>query len=214
MEEWRAIPQYDGYEVSNLGNVRSWWQQISRGIGNGKGTGGRIIGTTFKIQKQHIDSDGYCITSATGNDGKHKSLKVHRLVAMAFIPNPNGYPMVNHKDENKQNNNVSNLEWCDAKYNDNYGSRNKRMALPRRKTVAKYDLDGNYIETFESMSEATRRTGIKHIVCACNGKRKQAGGFQWRYSESKMNIAPIEGKTSNESRDIYNSGRREGNQVA
>lgn len=197
MEEiWKAIKDYDGYEVSNQGRVRSWWKPISRGIGNGSGSGGRVIGDNPKMLSIHLDSDGYCVTSATGNDGIHKSLRVHRLVAIAFIPNPNNYPIINHKNEIKTDNRVENLEWCTSEYNINYGTRNDRMALSKSKVVSRYDLQGNYVDSFVSSAEAHRQTGIScsHIVSACNGKRNQAGGYQWRQTESKENIAPMVNK--------------------
>lgn len=189
-EEWRGIAGYDGYEVSNLGNVRSWWKPVSRGVGNGKGCGGRVIGSEFKLHKQHVDSDGYRVTCLTGKDKKYKTFKVHRLVAMAFIPNPNNLPQVNHKDENKQNNCVWNLEWCTNEYNVNYGTALRRGALKRMKAVSRYDLQGNYIDSFESASEAMKQTNIRHIVSACLLDRLYAGGYQWRYTDSTENIAP------------------------
>ena len=187
-EIWKSIPGYDGYEVSNLGRVRSWWRKIGKGLGNGQGYGGRVIDTDYRIQKQHVDSDGYNITSATGDDGIHRSLKVHRLVAIAFIPNPDNLPQINHKNEVKTDNRVENLEWCDCRYNVNYGTRNKRMATTRGKVVARYDLQGNYIESFESAAEAERITGFKHVASACVGDRDSAGDSQWRYTDSTENI--------------------------
>ena len=103
-ERWIAIEGYKGlYEVSNLGRVKSL---ISNGL----------------ILKQSKDKDGYYIVSL-----KRKSFRVHRLVAIAFIPNPNNLAQVNHKDEDKTNNCVDNLEWCDATYNINYGTRNEQV---------------------------------------------------------------------------------------
>lgn len=104
MEKWLSIKDYEGlYEVSNLGRVRSL---ISNGL----------------ILKQSKDKNGYHVVSL-----KRKSFRVHRLVAIAFIPNPNDLEQVNHKDEDKSNNTVHNLEWCDTKYNINYGTRNEQV---------------------------------------------------------------------------------------
>ena len=106
IEEWRPVVGYEGlYEVSNTGFVR----RVSDLM-------------VFKLS----DLKGYCIVRLR-KDGKGKSYLVHRLVAQAFIPNPLNLPQVNHIDENKKNNNIDNLEWCTAKYNANYGTRNIRV---------------------------------------------------------------------------------------
>ena len=106
MEEWKAIPGYEGlYEVSNMGNVRN----VRRN-------------TLLRLSKTN---NRYVRVSLCKN-GIKTGLTVHRLVAEAFIPNPDNLPEVNHKDEDKTNNNVENLEWCDHKYNMNYGTRNIR----------------------------------------------------------------------------------------
>lgn len=112
-EVWKDIEGYEGlYQVSNTGEVKSLNYR-----GNGES----------KLLKQGTNKKGYKIVSLFKN-GKGKSHRVHRLVAMTFILNPNNYREVNHKDENKYNNNVDNLEWCNAKYNNNYGTRNKRAS--------------------------------------------------------------------------------------
>lgn len=115
LEIWKPVVGYEGlYEVSNLGRVKS----LDRIV---KGCYGSIAHKKGKIISSGIGSTGYCIVSLQ-KDGKGKSFGVHRLVAQAFIPNPDNLPMVNHKDEVKTNNNVENLEWCDCKYNCNYGT--------------------------------------------------------------------------------------------
>lgn len=119
-EIWRSIDGYEGlYEVSNTGLIRS----LDRFVGNRN----RIKGKILSIR---IEKDGYC-SVALSKDGKIKRYKIHRLVAQAFIPNPEGLPQVNHKDENKTNNNVDNLEWCTSKYNINYGSRLNKSLLTK-----------------------------------------------------------------------------------
>ena len=122
-------------------------------------------------------------------DCKEKNISIHRLVALAFIPNPYNLPQVNHKDENKQNNNVENLEWCDAKYNNNYGTHNERIAethLNRKdlsKPVKQFKKDGVFIKEYPSIMEVERQTGFfcGHISKCCKGRYKQAYGYIWKY---------------------------------
>ena len=109
---WKDIPRYEGkYQVSNTGKVRSL---------NYKRTG------KTKILKPHTNRDGYKTVNLLKPGEKYKPYYVHRLVAQAFIPNPNNWPQVNHIDEDKANNVVWNLEWCTQQYNMNYGTRNER----------------------------------------------------------------------------------------
>ena len=171
MENWKAISGYEGiYEVSDLGRVKSlkfWKEKILKP----KKTNGYLLVSLYK-------------------DGHTKQLLVHRLVAEAFIPNPQGLETVNHKDEVKTNNVASNLEWMSQKDNLNYGTRNKRAgeALinhPKEsKQVQKFDKQGNILATFPSINEALRVTGIDkgNISKCCLGKLKSAGGYVWKYS--------------------------------
>lgn len=127
-EVWRDVAGYEGlYQVSNQGNVRS----IDRTITDGCRT--RLY--KGKHLKQFIDHRGYKVVTLS-NQGKLKQIKVHRLVAAAFIPNPNGYPEINHKDERKCNNLVENLEWCTTQYNTSYGTRASRMVATKRMKTA------------------------------------------------------------------------------
>ena len=118
---------------------------------------------------------------------------VHRLVGKAFIPNPNDYPQINHKDEVKTNNNVDNLEWCTQLQNNRYGTRTQRMAISQlnrkdcSKSVIQMDKNNNYIATYPSTKEAWRQTGISHIhireVCSGKPKYHTAGGYKWKWAE-------------------------------
>lgn len=120
---------------------------------------------------------------------KRKNGREHRLVAEAFIPNPNNYPCINHKDENRKNNNVENLEWCTYKYNINYGNRTKkqiRSHVPYKSvSVLQYDLNNNFIKEWKSIKEAEHYYNIsKNTISQCCQKiQKTAGGFIWKYKE-------------------------------
>ena len=111
---------------------------------------------------------------------------VHRLVAEAFLENKNKLPEVNHKDENKENNRVDNLEWCASKYNANYGTRNIRMIKQKcSKPVIMLDLSGNELKRFESLGDASRETGfdISAIIRVCKGKQRTSMGYKWKYAD-------------------------------
>lgn len=167
-EIWKPINGYNGrYEVSNLGRVRSFARKD-------------CILLTADCHK-----NGYLFVKLTMN-GKSKSQSIHRLVASAFIPNPNGFPQVNHKDENRQNNSVINLEWCTAKYNLAYGNARKKVVEKRAKPCAGIWKDGT-IKIFDSCSEAERQTGINHgyISRVCNGKIKKPKQTQWFWYENE-----------------------------
>ena len=156
-EEWRDILNYEGlYQISNLGRVKSL----------PKKSGNRMLEESIIAQSI---SRGYA-TVTLHRDKVLKSYLVHRLVAYAFIDNPNEYTQVNHKDENKLNNNVENLEWCDAKYNVNYGTRNLRASKPV------YCVTTG--KMFNKMIEAAEFYGIKNVEDigrACKGKRESCG---------------------------------------
>lgn len=126
MEKWKKIDWIDGifpiYEVSDNGNIKT----IKR-CRQYKATDYLAVYKEH-IKKQQTDKYGYKRVMLYGEKPFKKFVPVHRLVAIAFIPNPDGYSQVNHKDENKTNNNVDNLEWCNCIYNNNYGSRNVKIA--------------------------------------------------------------------------------------
>lgn len=171
---WKDVKNYEGlYLVSNLGRIKS--------VRNNK------------ILSPFINTRGrYQIRFKV--NGKITRPFVHRLVAEAFIPNPHNYPEINHKDENKLNNEVSNLEWCTTKYNANYGTRNKRISETNRKNgtyerqskerayiIDQYDLDGIFIKRWDSATEINRQTGYlkSNILRCCHGKTRTAYGYKW-----------------------------------
>lgn len=160
-EIWKDIPNYEGlYQVSNLGRVKS----------------------LFKYKKilKPRQRNGYLRVSLTKNN-KSTNYAVHRLVAQAFISNPNNLPEVNHKDENKQNNCVDNLEFCTRKYNMKYGTWKDRRLVKFIKPVAQYDLNGNFIRNWTSIKDAKTKLNINNIPAVCKGKAKQSGGYIWKY---------------------------------
>lgn len=171
-EEWRDILGYEGkYMVSNMGRVKSL--DYNR---TGK----------EKILSPGINTKGYLIVGLFKN-GKQNMRLVHRLVAEAFIPNPYNLPQVNHKDENIKNNIVSNLEWCDPKYNTNYGTRNKRVSakLLNREDLSKPVLCVETGIVYISSMDAERKTGADQssIIKCCRGKLKTTGGYHWLYTD-------------------------------
>lgn len=169
-EVWKDIEGYEGlYQVSNTGKVKS--------LGNDKSR-------KEKILKQGKHTDGYFQVSLFKNS-KRKTFRVQCLVAKAFIPNPENKLEVNHKNEIKTDNRVENLEWCDHKYNINYGTRNERVSkiLTNRKDNSKNVLCVETNIIYQSIMEAQRNTGISNtnISECCNGKRKTAGKLHWKY---------------------------------
>lgn len=154
MEEiWKTIKDYEGlYEVSNWGRVRNT--------------------RTGRVLRHWKDEDGYLLVNLC-KDGVRKHYKVHRLVAQAFIPNPDGLPEVNHIDQNKENNCVENLEWCDRAYNVRYS---------QAKTVYMLTLEGKLCGLWPSTKECDRHGfDHKHIADCCNGKRTKHKGYKWSY---------------------------------
>lgn len=145
---------------------------------------GRVWSYKNKIYlKPILDKDGY-IQVNLYKDGKCNTKKVHRLVAEAYIPNPDNKPQINHMDENIANNNIDNLEWCDNTYNQNYGSHNKNMGMSKSIPVYCVELDTVYYGAYE----AARQTGANQSVITkcCKGKGKTAGGYHWRYADELL----------------------------
>jgi len=179
IEVFKSITGYEGlYEVSNLGNVRS----LGSLKGNGKGyfQEGRVL-------KPAKNTFGYLFVDLCKN-GNEKLHTVHRLVATAFIENPDNLPCINHKDEDKTNNVVSNLEWCSYSYNINYGTHNQRVSESQRnnpklsKKVLQLTLDGVLVREWESVNECHRNGFDKgHVSACCLGKSKTHKGYRWCY---------------------------------
>ena len=131
--------------------------------------------------KPKIRPNGY-LTVNLWKDGGFKTKRIHRLVAEAYIPNPDNLPQVNHRDENKTNNCLQNLEWCDAKYNNNYGTRNERVSNSNKKPIPQFTLDGELIREWPSALDVGKevRTTIWHCL---RGEQKSAYGYMWKFKE-------------------------------
>ena len=163
MEVWKKVP-IEGYEEKYL---------IS--------SNGRLKNAkTGKIHAINLDSYGYPHYLLC-NKNKRKPVTAHRLVALAFIENPMHLTCVNHKDENKQNNSVDNLEWCTAEYNVRYGTASKRGATTRSKPVAQM-MNGEVVAIYKNSMIAQVRTGVdfSKIRMCCRGERHHAGGYEWK----------------------------------
>lgn len=184
MEEiWKDIEGYKGlYQVSTYGNVKS----LDRYVRSRWGTKKPVKGQLLKADKTMF---GYLQVSLFKPGLSKKRYKVHRLVAMAFIPNPQNLPQVNHKDEDKTNNRLDNLEWCDGFYNQRYGTCSERKHIKltnhplKSIKVEQLTKDGEHIDYYPSAKEAARQTGISqgNISCVCCGRHSLAGGYKWKY---------------------------------
>lgn len=173
-EIWKDIKGYEGlYQVSNWGRVKS------------------LAKNTEYIMKGYVNKKGYKSISLFKNH-KYKNLLIHQLVAIAFIPNNENLTQINHKDENKTNNKIYNLEWCTQKYNNSYGSRLQRTSESQKgkekprcwKAVLQIDKDTNeIINEFASIKEASKFLNIypSNISNVCRGKINSTGGYKWRF---------------------------------
>lgn len=180
MEIWKSVEGYEVYEVSNKGKVRTH-NYMNRG-------------ETREMSPSNCR--GYLQVNLFKNN-KQKCMRIHRLVADAFIPNPHDYKEVNHIDGNKMNNNVSNLEWCSRNYNlenehrtglgDKAQEGLRRCSVPKRKAVISISKANGEKQEFVSIQEAGRRLGIEATkICAClKGRAKSANGYQFVYKEDK-----------------------------
>ena len=171
---WKCLKNNSYYSVSETGVVkRNAYTRVDKI--------GRTTKVNEKILKPTIDKDGYKrITIITGEQ-KPKFVPIHRLVAETFIENKNNLPQINHKDENKLNNNVDNLEWCTVSYNNNYGNRQKRVSKTQGRKIE--GTNGIEILTFNSSREAERyfNKNSSNISSCANGKLVSAYGYNWRW---------------------------------
>ena len=186
-EENNKIIDYRGlYQISNLGRIKSLKRKYTTGN---------------KILKYHKNNNGYCYIDLCKN-AKTKKFLIHRLVAIHFIPNLNNLPQVNHKDENKENNCVENLEWCSHEYNQNFETKSKRqsekirgrkasndtklkMSKSRTKKIIQYDLNGNTIKIWNSTKEICQELNFKYnsfkYYLRGKSKKEYYENFIWKY---------------------------------
>lgn len=182
-EIWRDIPGYEGlYQASNRGNIRSLnWRK--RGV----------IRNLYL--KPH--TKGYLQVELSKN-GVKKMITVHRLVATTFIPNPNNLPTINHKDENKKNNNILNLEWCTSSYNTSFSKSecsnkdelfnkqsDKNVPYKHNQRVAQIDvLSGNTVKIWKNIAtiKNEKKYNTSGIRECCKGNRNTAYGFKWQFA--------------------------------
>ena len=205
-EKWKPVVGYEGfYEVSDTGKIKTLGRTIQQ-------KDGRTRTIKSKVMKDRTNNRGYHIISLNTGNSKKDHL-VHRLVAMAFLPNPDNLEQVNHIDGNKDNNSVSNLEWCDQTHNmkEAYKLGLRKATLPvwddelrakfsaikkgtrnysQMKKVIQYSLEGEYIACYRNAEDAAKAIGIKdktgiYDVCTGRKNRKQCGGYKWKYAKRR-----------------------------
>lgn len=161
---WRPIDGHPNYAVSENGDVKN------------KKTG--------RILKPVLTKNGYLRVTLDG-----KLIRVHRIVALAFLGNENNYPQINHKDGNKQNNNVENLEWCTASENIRHAhltglKKINYAGIKQPRKINQFTLDGRMIATYDSLMDIQRKYGYDNssITKVCKGKQLTAYGYKWRYA--------------------------------
>ncbi len=174
MEEiWKDIEGYEGlYQVSNTGKVRSFIRKTE-------------LQAPWHLIKPHVARGYAFIALYTKEVKRSKNFLLHRIVAKAFIPNPNNYPEINHKDENKLNNAVDNLEWCTRSYNMCYGTARFRQGISSSTPVEQLTVENISIARYCSIPIAAKinRIDESSIHKCCNNLRESVGGYRWRYSK-------------------------------
>lgn len=162
--EWRSVIEYPNYEVNQFGEIR---HKVRK-----------------QILKPRSNNGGYQYVNFRIN-GRLQNFAVHRIVANAFIPNPNGYTEVNHIDRNRMNNCVENLEWVTSSQNKQHAYLLSENKICRGKRVDQFTKDGKYIKTFDSVSEAAKEMGccVAAISNCCLGRTKTSQGYRWSFAE-------------------------------
>lgn len=187
IEKWRKIKGFKGYEISSLGRLRS--HRIGHKHTNTVPT---------RMLHPSINGNGYYVSQLMGSDGQPHNVQIHRLVAIAFIPNPHHFPIINHRDEDKTNNRVDNLEWCTYEYNSNYGTWihkraqkfkkdhfYEKRALRQNKPVLQIDpLTRKVVKKWDSCIQAEKAGFNCHHIGQCANHRvgrRTHKGFCWEW---------------------------------
>ena len=165
-EKWKNISGFSNYQVSNLGNIKSK--------------------KTDHILKQQLNEKKYCVITLFDDNRKKRTLRVHRLVANAFIENSNNLPQINHKDGNKQNNYINNLEWCNNSYNQKEAY---RIGLKKTKPIIQLELNNKVIKEYKNCADASKQLNLKasSIYRVCTGVRKKYKNYKWKFKEDYEN---------------------------
>lgn len=179
LEIWRPIERLQNiYEVSNQGRIRSVNRTEEMRNGIRRLREGRTL-------SQKTARNGYKSVHISIN-GKSKDYLTHRLVALAFVPNPSNLPCINHKDNNRANNHADNLEWCTYLHNNTYQGCRDRAVLSRGcRKVKKFSLNGVFIDEYRSCHAASKANGLSNgnLYATLHNKQKTCGGFIWKYSD-------------------------------
>lgn len=191
VEVWRPVVGWEGlYEVSSHGRVRSVECDTIR-YRNGKPT---PYHKRQQLRKQKSTANGYMLV-VLHRDSVEKTCLVHRLVAEAFIPNPDNLPEINHKDQDKKNNQTDNLEWCTRKYNMNYGDAHERQRDAVSHPIEQLTMDGQHVAYFRSVKELERLSGgryyerdIRRVAQSKTTRHSSVYGFRWRFVEKTDNL--------------------------
>lgn len=186
-EIWENIPGFEYHQVSSMGNIRSLDRVITFANGKKQTIKGKPILKQLVVDKR-TGYARYMVTLGLGKAGSVKTFRIARLVAQVFIPNPNNLPQINHKDENSLNDQISNLEWCDCKYNNTYGTKIERLRQKHingkgSKPVGQYTLDGELVKIYPSAGEAGREFNCNPSIISrvCRGIRPTVYGYKWKY---------------------------------
>lgn len=184
MEEiWKIIEGYENYSISNLGRIKKGDIKVINE--------NREVSYKPVLLNPSTNAHGYKKVSIRDNEGNRKTHLIHRLVAIAFIPNPNNYKIINHKNEIKKDNRVDNLEWCTTNYNIAYSKTDDKSNIIECQGVDQYNLKGEFIRHWDLIREAARQITPVHgsvnatkcsIIRCCKGVEKTCRGYIWRYS--------------------------------